>query len=90
MDIGNGVKSPLLFVGAPAFANAGSGFVEGAQFEEILVAVKNASLGGVFGVASPLGGFMFWDGAYGEESAGVVGVGKSYMQIVKEELEVSE
>jgi hypothetical protein len=29
---------------------------------------------------------MFWDGAYGEESANVDGVGASYMQIVKDVL----
>lgn len=89
VDIGNGVSSPRLLVGAAAFANAGSGFVEGMQFEEIVAQVKNASLGGPFTEASPLGGFMFWDGAYGEESPNADGVGTSYMQIVKDLLDGS-
>jgi chitinase len=84
VDIGNGVSSPRVLVGAPAFANAGSGFVEGPAFEEIVAQVKGANLGGPFNEASPLGGFMFWDGAYGEESVNVDEVGVSYMQIVKD------
>lgn len=86
VDIGNGVTSPRLLIGAPAFANAGSGFVEGVQFEELVAQVKGTNLGGPFNESSPLGGFMFWDGAYGEESANVDGVGVSYMQIVKDVL----
>ena len=86
VDIGNGVSSPRLLVGSPAFTDAGSGFVEGNQFEDIVAQVKNASLGGRFNQASPLGGFMFWDGAYGEESTNVDGMGESYMQIVKDAL----
>ena len=84
MDIGNGVSSPRVLVGSPAFSNAGSGFVEGPAFEEIVAQVKGANLGGPFNEASPLGGFMFWDGAYGEESVNVDEVGVSYMQIVKD------
>lgn len=84
LDIGNGLSSPMLFVGSPAFANAGSGFVEGSAFEEIVAQVKSANLGGQFNESSPLGGFMFWDAAYGEESASFDEVGMSYMQIVKD------
>ena len=86
VDTGNGVSSPRLLVGSPAFAKAGSGFVQGLQFKDLVAQVKNTSLGGAFHEASPLGGFMFWDGAYGEESTNVDGVGESYMQIVKETL----
>ena len=86
VDIGNGVTSPRLLIGAPAFANAGSGFVEGVQFEELLAQVKGTNLGGRFNETSPLGGFMFWDGAYGEESPNADDVGASYMQIVKDVL----
>jgi chitinase len=84
MDIGNGVSSPRVLVGSPAFSNTGSGFVEGPAFEQIVAQVKGANLGGQSNEASPLGGFMFWDGAYGEESASVDEAGVSYMQIVKD------
>jgi chitinase len=86
VNIGNGVSSPRLLVGAPAFAAAGSGFLEGEPFLEVLSQVKNTNLGGRFDGLSPLGGFMFWDGAYGEESERVDGVGASYMQAVKDVL----
>ena len=85
VDVGNGVTSPRLLIGAPAFANAGSGFVESVQQLKVLLAqVKSTNLGGHFDGPSPLGGFMFWDGAYGEESGNMDGAGASYMQIVKD------
>jgi chitinase len=87
VDIGNGVTSPRLLIGAPAFANAGSGFIESVQqFEALLAQIKSANLGGPFDGPSPLGGFMFWDGAYGEESRNTDGAGAGYMQIVKDVL----
>jgi hypothetical protein len=73
-------------VGAPAFPAAGSGWVGGDAFADIVDAVANAGVGG------RLGGFMFWDGAYGVLSGredgvyGRTGVGRSYMQLVKEGL----
>lgn len=86
IDIGNGVTSPRLYVGAPSFPAAGSGWVGGQQFSELMEEVKEA------GVRN-LGGVMFWDGAYGLLSAredgvyGRSGVGKSYMGLVKVALE---
>lgn len=85
MDIGNGVSSPRLYVGAPAFPAAGSGWVGGEEFSVLVAEVKESAL-------VNLGGVMFWDGAYGELSAredgvfGRTGVGRSYMGLVKDVL----
>ncbi|KAF7512573.1 hypothetical protein GJ744_000834 [Endocarpon pusillum] len=86
IDVGNGVTSPRIYVGAPAFPAAGSGWVGGQQFSELMEGVKEVGLGN-------LGGVMFWDGAYGVLSArddgvyGRSGVGESYMGLVKDALE---
>jgi len=95
-DVGNGVGAPRVFVGAPAFAAGGSGFVQGEEFRRILEEVRGLGL-------ANFGGVMFWEwvyiefpwclwlfganvysGAYEVESAGVDGVGESYAMMVKE------
>lgn len=73
-DVGTGVTSPRLFIGAPAFAAAGSGYDDTATFQTILQSVNNQSIGN-------LEGLVLWDGAYGEESGAT---GSSYMQIAKD------
>ena len=80
VDIGNGVSSPRLYVGAPAFQAAGSGFVDGDEFGTIMDSIYTA------GVAN-LGGAMFWDGAYGEESGESRTDGATYMHLSKVALE---
>lgn len=86
LDIGNGVTSPRLYVGAPAFPAAGSGWVGGQEFSGLMEEVREAGL-------DNLGGVMFWDGAYGVLSAredgvyGRTGWGRSYMELVKDVLE---
>ena len=80
VNIGNGVTSPRLYIGAPDFAAAGSGFVDEQTFRGIL--------GSVVGLIGNLGGVMFWDGAFGEESGSASGGpgNETYMQIVKDVL----
>ena len=80
-----------MFVGAPSFpAAAGAGgFVGGAGFEDLAGQVGDKVDGGD-GIEN-FGGFMFWDGAYGELSSagsGVAstGLGKTWMQLAKEAL----
>ena len=83
VDAGNGVSSPRLLVGAPAFAAAGSGFVDRAEFRTTMQSVEEKGVGN-------LGGVMLWDGAYGEESGGAGMNGgegtdrETYMQIAKD------
>lgn len=59
VDIGNGVTSPRLLIGAPSFAGAGNGFLEGLPFEEILAQVKGTSLVGRFDGLSHRGDLCF-------------------------------
>lgn len=78
IDVGNGVTSPRLYIGAPSFAGAGSGYVDALGFQNVLESVNGAFLN--------FGGVMFWDGAYGEESAGTDGASETFMQVVKDVL----
>ena len=66
MNINNGITSPRLLIGTPAFARAGSGYVDVPTYQGILQQVKSMGLGN-------LAGAMFWDGAYQEESGTLVG-----------------
>jgi chitinase len=76
IDVGNGVTSPRIFIGAPAFAAAGSGYVDQDQFQTIMQSVPTTQI-------TNLGGVRFWGAAYGEQNA--MG-GVTYMQIVKDVL----
>jgi chitinase len=76
LNISNGVTSPRIFIGAPAFAAAGSGYVDQDKFQAIMQSVQTTQI-------TTLGGGMFWDAAYGEQDT-VEGV--TYMQIVKDVL----
>lgn len=85
VDTMNGVPSPRVYVGAPAFPAAGSGWVEGEEFVRVLEGLRGLGL-------PNFGGVMLWDGAYGVLSArvdgvyGRTGVGRSYMRLVKDVL----
>lgn len=71
MDIGNGVSSPRLYIGAYAFQpETGSGYVNGDELVERIQEVRELGL-------ANLGGVMFWDGAWGilSEGQGNSGVG---------------
>lgn len=89
VDTANGVSAPRVYVSAPSFPAAGSGWVAGEKFSRMVGRVR-----GVEGELGNLGGVMFWDGAYGVLSArqdgvyGRTGVGRSYMRLVKEGLEM--
>lgn len=56
-DLHNGITSPRLLIGTPAFPGAGSGYVNVSQYMSILERVKAMNL-------TNLAGAMFWDGAY--------------------------
>ena len=80
VHINNGISSPRLYVGAPAFAGAGSGFVgDGQQFRDILQQVNELQL-------PNLGGVMFWDGSYELRSGQLDASGDSFAQLVKDVL----
>jgi chitinase len=79
---GNGVSGPRLFVGAPSFPAAGSGWVGGEEFARVLGGVVGLGLGN-------LGGVMLWDAAYGALSGGGDGngsYGRTYMGLAKDVL----
>ena len=84
-SIANGITSPRLLIGAPAFRfphPASSpdigGYVNVSTFKAIMEVVK--------GLALPnLAGVTYWDGAYQEESGQVVdGVNTTFAQVVRE------
>ena len=78
VDIGNGVTAPMLYIGAPAFPAAGSGFVEdGEQLRSILEGVKGLGL-------PNLGGVMWWDGSFELQSAQYDSNAETFAQIVKD------
>ncbi|EXJ66590.1 uncharacterized protein A1O5_10260 [Cladophialophora psammophila CBS 110553] len=60
-NINNGITSPRLLIGTPAFPLAGSGYVDVATYKSILAQVKSMNL-------PNLAGAIFWDGAYQEVS----------------------
>ncbi|KAJ9605724.1 hypothetical protein H2200_009573 [Cladophialophora chaetospira] len=78
--INNGITSPRLLIGTPAFAKAGSGYVDVATYKSILQRVKSMAL-------PNLAGAMYWDGAYQEVSGQMVdGVNTTFAQVVKQVL----
>jgi chitinase len=78
VDTGNGVSSPRLYMGVPAWPGAGSGYVDANAFRSLLQNVNE--------VHANFGGVMFWDGAFGEQSAGTNGGNETFMQIAKDVL----
>jgi chitinase len=78
INTGNGVSSPRLYMGVPAWPGAGSGYVDANGLRSLLHSVHGAH--------ANFGGVMFWDGAFGEESAGSDGSSETLMQIVKDVL----
>ncbi|KIW30825.1 uncharacterized protein PV07_02519 [Cladophialophora immunda] len=64
-NINNGITSPRLLLGTPAFPGAGTGYIDVARYKAILAQVRAMAL-------PNLAGAMFWDGAYQEVSAQVV------------------
>jgi len=81
VNIGNGVTAPRLFIGAPSFPGAGSGYANASEFQSVLESVSGSNF-------ANFGGVMFWDGAFGEESAATDGssTNETFMKIVKEVL----
>lgn len=78
--INNGITSPRLLIGAPAFPAAGSGYVDVATFRTILQAVRSLHL-------PNLAGATFWDGAYQEVSGRVIDAGGqnvTFAEVLKE------
>ncbi|OTA34273.1 hypothetical protein BTJ68_05807 [Hortaea werneckii EXF-2000] len=67
-------KGPKMYLGAPAFAEAGSGYVNGSELAGYLARVKNLSL-------PNLGGVMLWDGTMG--ALNVDELGASYLDYAK-------
>lgn len=66
-DIDNGITSPRLLIGTPAFdwatpSNPNTGYVDVATYRDILALVKTKDL-------PNLAGAMFWDGGYQSTSA---------------------
>jgi chitinase len=78
INTGNGVSSPRLYMGVPAWPGAGSGYVDANGLRSLLQSVHGAH--------ANFGGVMFWDGAFGEESAGSDGSSETLMQVVKDVL----
>ncbi|KAJ9645557.1 hypothetical protein H2204_001138 [Knufia peltigerae] len=77
VNINNGITSPRLLVGTPAFSAAGSGYVTVAQYQNILEQVKALHL-------PNLAGATFWDGAYEIKSGGAGATNMTYAQVVRE------
>jgi chitinase len=78
VNTANGVSSPRLYMGVPAWPGAGSGYVDANAFRSLLQSVNGAH--------ANFGGVMFWDGAFGEEIAGADGSSETFMQVVKDVL----
>ena len=76
VNTGNAVSSPRLYVGVPAWPGAGSGYVDADGFLSLLQSVNGAH--------PNFGGVMFWDGAFGEESAGTDESSETLMEIGKD------
>lgn len=76
-SVGNGVSSPRLYIGAPAFQGGGSGYLPGAQFAGVIGKARGLGLGN-------FGGVMLWDGSEGELNKDTGG--NSYMADVKQAL----
>ncbi|RMZ29033.1 hypothetical protein D0859_06882 [Hortaea werneckii] len=67
-------KGPKMYIGASAFAEAGSGYVNGSELAGYLAKVKDLSL-------PNLGGVMLWDGTMG--ALNVDEFGASYLDYAK-------
>lgn len=65
-------------MGVPAWPGAGSGYVDANGLRSLLQSANGAH--------ANFGGVMFWDGAFGEESAGSEGSSETFMQVVKDVL----
>jgi chitinase len=78
INTGNGVSSPRLYMGVPAWPGAGSRYVDANGLRGLLQSVNGAH--------ANFGGVMFWDGAFGEESAESDGSSETLMQVVKDVL----
>ncbi|EXJ61612.1 hypothetical protein A1O7_02040 [Cladophialophora yegresii CBS 114405] len=79
-NINNGVDSPRLLIGTPAFAGAGSGYVDVPTYKTMMQRVRELGL-------PNLAGAMFWDGAYQEISAttlGNDGMNATFAEVVKQ------
>ncbi|EXJ87366.1 hypothetical protein A1O3_04325 [Capronia epimyces CBS 606.96] len=79
LNVNNGISAPRLLIGTPAFAGAGSGYVDVATYKTILQRVKAMGL-------RNLAGAMFWDGAYQEVSGEVIdssGRNTTFAEVVK-------
>lgn len=70
---------PKLFLGAAAFAGAGSGYVSHDRFASIVKRVKGRGYGN-------FGGVMLWDGSEGLFNVDSA-TGKNYLQVAKTALE---
>lgn len=78
-NIGNGVTSPRLFIGAPAWSGASAGaYTSAADLAPILADVRALGL-------DNLGGGMLWNGEYGEEN--VDSNGNSFVSVFKADLQ---
>jgi len=78
----NGITSPRLLIGTPAFPGAGGGYVNVSTYESILEEVKALEL-------PNLAGAMFWDGAYEEVSGQVIATGgpnTTFAEVVRQVL----
>jgi chitinase len=62
---------PKIYVGLPAFAGAGSGYVEGVDLSSNLAPIRDS-------YTTNFGGLMFWDGSQG--AANVDGSGRNYLE----------
>jgi hypothetical protein len=74
ITINNGITSPRLLLGTPAFPAAGTGYVNVSSYMTILEQVKDLAL-------PSLAGAVFWDGAYEIRSGAVIdgsGTEKTY------------
>ncbi|ETI27168.1 hypothetical protein G647_09850 [Cladophialophora carrionii CBS 160.54] len=79
-NINNGIDSPRLLIGTPAFAGAGSGYVDVPTYKTMMQRVRGLDL-------PNLAGAMFWDGAYQEISAtgvGNDGINATFAEVVKQ------
>lgn len=70
--------TPRLYIGAPAFAGAGSGYVEGAELETLVSQARELNV-------RNLGGIMLWDGTEGMEN--VDQYGDNYLFYAKSALQ---
>jgi hypothetical protein len=86
-QLDNGISTPQLLIGAPAFnwaedPSQNTGYVDVATYKEILLNVREKNL-------PNLAGAMFWDGGYQSRSAQEVdGESLTYAQVVRDVLRI--